>query len=649
MPPIIPAMAANRASAPTNCMIPTVRSCSASFDWTGNNSPGEQVEGLRGGAMGEAPAADQRPRRRSPSRRYSECAAAVAYRRSSLWGAMTTGSAGSPGPKQRRSWMLYALGLVVVGHVMFSPALGIPLLGDDYNEISKSLLGPSRDGWFHAGEGVSFLRPLFSASLALNHSIGGLDPVGYHALNVSLHVVNSLLVATATAALAVRAGRVDPSDSPGPMLLMGLPMIAGAVFLLSGSHGEPIYWVSARADLLATSFSLISIVTFMQSSGLTGRRRRVSVALSLLAFTAALLSKESVVAIPAVLTTVALLVARDDSGHRLAPSQAVLTVSPHFAVLGGYFVLRWWILGTPIGGYGLEGTVDAGAVNLIGHYVVSAARTVVPAAPPAIWIGFAAAGAVAVIGAAVVARVHPEVRREWFRAVRAWPLSSVSVMLASSLFVTLIPAAVVGASAFNASGERVIYLPSVFAASLIAVALVGLSRRHVHLIAACVVLATAATAVNLREARRWNDAGTAAEAVSTKLAEHVDGSTRYLINSPDNVRGAVAFRNSAAGLDWLQAPSHRRSTVILASVTLDSPFDEFVVGYELTAGRWTAWVESNDADLAGPRTPADDGDWTVRIVGPNRYEVDLPADVDPSNVWYLSKGELLRLAGGTDR
>ncbi|MFP6588912.1 MAG: hypothetical protein VCE12_00155 [Candidatus Latescibacterota bacterium] len=43
-------------------------------------------------------------------------------------------------------------------------------------------------GAFSADPDVSMYRPLLLVSYALNHALGGVDPVGYHLVNVLLHI-----------------------------------------------------------------------------------------------------------------------------------------------------------------------------------------------------------------------------------------------------------------------------------------------------------------------------------------------------------------------------------------------------------------------------------------------------------------------------
>jgi hypothetical protein len=58
----------------------------------------------------------------------------------------------------------------------------------------------------HNGSHKSF-RPLCTATFKLNHLLGGLQPLGFHAVNVGLHVLTTFLfVALAEAMMVSKVG-----------------------------------------------------------------------------------------------------------------------------------------------------------------------------------------------------------------------------------------------------------------------------------------------------------------------------------------------------------------------------------------------------------------------------------------------------------
>jgi hypothetical protein len=76
---------------------------------------------------------------------------------------------------------VYDDNVVIVDRVEIQSLHSIPTL------FKQSYWGPGR-GSFGA------YRPLTNVSFALNYAISGLNPTGYHVVNILLHGVNALLI-----------------------------------------------------------------------------------------------------------------------------------------------------------------------------------------------------------------------------------------------------------------------------------------------------------------------------------------------------------------------------------------------------------------------------------------------------------------------
>lgn len=121
--------------------------------------------------------------------------------------------------------------------------------------------------------------PLLYSTFWLEHKLWGFTPVGYHLVNLLLHVVNTCLVWWLLCRLAVS----------------GAWLIA-AVFAVHPVHVEAVAWVMARKDLLSTLFYLTAALTWLRFVE-TPRAGRYVLALAL--FVAGLLSKSMAVTLPA--------------------------------------------------------------------------------------------------------------------------------------------------------------------------------------------------------------------------------------------------------------------------------------------------------------------------------------------------------------
>ena len=127
-------------------------------------------------------------------------------------------------------------------------------------------------------------HPLSILSLAVDYRLFGLDPVGYHAVNLALHLANTLLVFGVL------------------RLLSGSLAAAAAGSLLFGVHPlhvESVAWIAERKDVLSAFFFLGALGAYLRHLGGTRRRAWYLLALGLLA--ASLLAKPMGVTFPLVM------------------------------------------------------------------------------------------------------------------------------------------------------------------------------------------------------------------------------------------------------------------------------------------------------------------------------------------------------------
>ncbi len=120
--------------------------------------------------------------------------------------------------------------------------------------------------------------PVVYTSFWLEHKLWGLAPLGYHAVNVLLHLVNVLLIWRLLQRLA----------APGAW-------VVAAVFAVHPLHVESVAWVIERKDLLSALFYLAAALTWVR---FTEGPRPGRYLLALALFTAGLLSKSIVVTLP---------------------------------------------------------------------------------------------------------------------------------------------------------------------------------------------------------------------------------------------------------------------------------------------------------------------------------------------------------------
>lgn len=126
-------------------------------------------------------------------------------------------------------------------------------------------------------------HPLTWLSLEIDATLFGLNPAGYHAVNLALHVANTVLLFWA---LTFMTGEVVPSAC------------VAALFAIHPLHVESVAWVSERKDVLSTLFWILTLIAY------TWYAQRPSVgrfAVVIVLFALGLCAKSMVVTLPCVL------------------------------------------------------------------------------------------------------------------------------------------------------------------------------------------------------------------------------------------------------------------------------------------------------------------------------------------------------------
>ena len=129
-------------------------------------------------------------------------------------------------------------------------------------------------------DGKAAYRPLRTASYALDYSLFGLNPTGFRAVNIALHVLNGTLVFFLFRALL---------REPRPALL------AAILFVVHPIQTESVAYISGRRDLLFTLFYLAGFACYIRYRESDRLRYLLLAGLSYLL---SLLSKEMAISLP---------------------------------------------------------------------------------------------------------------------------------------------------------------------------------------------------------------------------------------------------------------------------------------------------------------------------------------------------------------
>ncbi|MBI5118887.1 tetratricopeptide repeat protein [Candidatus Poribacteria bacterium] len=271
----------------------------------------------------------------------------------------------------RRGSFLRILAVALLPALVYANTLGNSFQYDDPHFILNNQYVHSLAGIGHffisprliGNIPLSGYRPLTMATFVLNYVAGGQDPLGYHLVNIAIHVLNTLLVYAAAGAL-MRSFGIEQSHTA-----------ALAVALLFACHPintQPVNYISGRSTLLAGGFSLLCFLLYTRArepaafhseplirghdvppqagcprikgnsrrfvaSGAKNLRKTLFLLASLVAYLCALLSKEEAVAVPGLLALYEILRFRlQFDKKRLL--QTAIALAPFVALTAGFMV-----------------------------------------------------------------------------------------------------------------------------------------------------------------------------------------------------------------------------------------------------------------------------------------------------------------------
>lgn len=174
-----------------------------------------------------------------------------------------------------------------------------------------------------AGKTSNMYRPLLLTSFAIDYLIWKTNPLGYHLTSILLHGINGVLLY----ALLYR--------------LFGkkfIAFLASILFIIHPVQTETIAYASGRTDPLYVFFLLLSLLCFLQFIYKT-KYKIIYYSLSLLFFILSLLSKETAIIIPLLISLCSLCHPKPVNLRKF-----ILFISPFITIACVYILLRFTVL-----------------------------------------------------------------------------------------------------------------------------------------------------------------------------------------------------------------------------------------------------------------------------------------------------------------
>lgn len=184
---------------------------------------------------------------------------------------------------------LVRLGLVALVLVVFAQSVGFEFV--NYDDPSFVVSNPHLEGgltleglrWAFSVSDVSQYHPLTWVSFMVDRELFGLEPAGYHLVNVLLHLAATLML---FALLRAATGSTWRSA------------LVAALWAVHPLRAESVAWVAERKDVLSAFLGLATLRLYVAHAARPTARRFAGVAAL---FTLGLLAKPMLVTLPAVM------------------------------------------------------------------------------------------------------------------------------------------------------------------------------------------------------------------------------------------------------------------------------------------------------------------------------------------------------------
>jgi hypothetical protein len=403
-----------------------------------------------------------------------------------------------------------------------------------------------------------FFRPLVVLVYYANYQVFGLWPLPYHVTVVLLHGLNAWLLCHLTVRLT-RGRRT-------------LGVLSGLLFLVFAGHTEAVSWIGGVADTMLMPFAIGGLVLLDRALREPGalfhpsaHRTRAGdpgwpTAAGWLVLTAGLMAKETAVMLPALAAAYGGLYAWQLAGRDRwhAIRRTAVFVSVPAATVLAYLGMRAFLFGSAVGAYTDLSTSSGMFFRQVRAFILRAFL------PP--WSRLAIAWAHnrdLWLFAAGLVLLTVAIYRSRDRRPLLFAATATIIMLAPAFPLTI--------SLNTTETERVVYIPTAFGVLLTVFAIDTLCGTSHRLRNGLVAVLIAAHAVTLqRFTNNWRQAGAAFSGIVQSFVESVnahapgDGGHIFILNLPDNLRGAYIFRRGFYEALRFTAPvlAERESAII---------------------------------------------------------------------------------------
>jgi len=450
-------------------------------------------------------------------------------------------------------WLPVA-GVLILVALIYAPVIGNAFNGDDFVHLrwlSQAVNQPEliwrnfHSAWLDITT-AKFYRPLISIFMLADYVVWHHNGAGFHLTNLLCHLGNTYLVW-----LILRHISGLENNKGNHIWCLS----AAALFGLYPLHPEAVSWITGRVDTFVTLFSLASIFCYMRWRE---PNQYIWLYASFISMILALLCKEMAIILPTVFCAYEFTFADKEANAQKAETKKNIWLylfsvakitEPFWLLLVLYFALRYYALGTFVGGYdnsllafdnwrGLLSTWRRSFYFLFFPFneaIIGKHSLII-----FLWT-FLLLANVLLIGKQVL-----------------WQKKNVAtfLFLVSWLVLDLLPICKLFNVSADLQGSRLVYLATVPLCALLCLGYAGFLENNKKVsygkMAALTIMLSAAGAGLLVNNSAWVKAEAVTQALVSELnilsKTKASDSVVYIVGLPDQINGAYACRNALDGM-----------------------------------------------------------------------------------------------------
>ncbi len=391
----------------------------------------------------------------------------------------------------------------LIGFIIYLPVLGNGFLSDDYDSlyriyIQKRILYRE------------FLRPMIDLSFYLNYLVSGLSPRSYYVFNITIHIINAILVFRFASGYTLFTKKNQ----------FVFAVISGFLFLIYPFHNESIAWLSGRLSSMACLFALICLIIANESTS------KKSTFISGFIYFVGLLCYESIIFLPAII--IILTWTKERSVKKLFTAGLFWLTTTAL-----YLITRFVLSGEINGNYG-DRLIDSHIKQKILNSGKVFGRLFLP--------GSENQTLLVVMSCVIFFGVLYTLRIVFKNINISRDEKSNYAALVIFLIISLIIPVAFGVSTRTSEGDRLLYFPSCYLCMLIAGSVIWITKHKVYRIITFSAISIYFLCFLEKNNMQWEKASKAAYTILQSIRTQGSGNT-ILINTPDELEGAYVFRN----------------------------------------------------------------------------------------------------------